>query len=54
MLGHSDVRITLATYAHVLPGMDESAARRIGGMLSQQKRISSNHLSTATAESSGN
>ena len=28
-LGHSTVRITLDTYSHVLPGMQEEAARSI-------------------------
>jgi site-specific recombinase XerD len=33
MLGHSRVGITLDTYSHVLPGMQESAARRMDGIL---------------------
>jgi len=31
-LGHSDVRITLQVYGHVLPGMQERAAQRLDGM----------------------
>jgi len=32
-LGHSDVRITLGTYAHVMPGDDESLACAINTVL---------------------
>ncbi|MBI3865904.1 MAG: site-specific integrase, partial [Planctomycetia bacterium] len=32
-LGHGDVRITLAAYTHVLPGMDKAAAGRFDTML---------------------
>jgi len=32
-LGHSDVNITLNTYAHVLPDMQRSAADRLGTLL---------------------
>jgi integrase len=32
-LGHSAIGITLDTYSHVLPGMQEDAARRIGEVL---------------------
>jgi len=34
-LGHSTVRITLDVYAHSLPSMQEEAARRFDGILSQ-------------------
>jgi len=33
-LGHSNVRITLETYVHVLPGMQRDAAKRIESLLS--------------------
>lgn len=33
MLGHADIRITLAIYGHVLPGMGEAAARVIASVL---------------------
>lgn len=32
-LGHADVSLTLNTYSHVLPDMQESAAKKIEGML---------------------
>jgi len=32
-LGHSSVAFTLDTYAHVLPGMQESATKKLGGLL---------------------
>jgi integrase len=32
-LGHSSIQITLDTYAHVLPQMEDQAADAIGGML---------------------
>lgn len=32
-LGHSDVNITLNTYAHVLPDMQQGAAARLGALL---------------------
>ena len=31
-LGHTSVVITLNTYAHVMPGMQEEAARIMGNM----------------------
>lgn len=34
-LGHSTIGITLDTYSHVMPGMQEEAARRIDNALSQ-------------------
>jgi len=36
-LGHSGVAITLDTYSHVLPGMQEEAAKRFGEVLQQAK-----------------
>ena len=35
MLGHSDVRTTLALYAHVLPGRDRDAAERAAAIRAQ-------------------
>jgi integrase len=32
-LGHSRVSFTIDTYAHLFPGMDEEAARRVGATL---------------------
>lgn len=32
-LGHSNVKITLDTYSHVLPGLQEAAAKQFGDML---------------------
>lgn len=32
-LGHSDISLTLNTYSHVLPGMQEEAAEKIDAML---------------------
>ncbi len=32
-LGHSDINLTLNTYSHVLPGMQEEAAEKIDAML---------------------
>lgn len=32
-LGHTGVGITLDTYSHVLPGLQEAAAERFDGML---------------------
>ena len=34
MLGHASVSITLGTYSHVLPDMQESAARAMDEVLS--------------------
>jgi len=33
-LGHSNIGITLDTYSHVMPGMQEDAARRLDDALS--------------------
>src|SRR5262245_58498450 len=35
-LGHSHVSITLGTYSHVLPGMDQAAAAKFDAMLAQK------------------
>ena len=32
-LGHADVALTLNVYSHVLPGMQEKAARKIDDLL---------------------
>ena len=32
-LGHADVSITLNTYTHVLPGMDQEAAAKIDDLI---------------------
>ncbi|NHN28550.1 tyrosine-type recombinase/integrase [Paenibacillus sp. S3N08] len=32
-LGHSSIRITLDTYSHVMPNMQQDAAQKIGSML---------------------
>ena len=32
-LGHADVSVTLNTYTHVLPGMDQEAAQKLGNIL---------------------
>ncbi len=32
-LGHSDITLTLNTYSHVLPSMQESAAEKMGALL---------------------
>ena len=32
-LGHSQISLTLDTYSHVLPGMQDEAARRMDGLL---------------------
>ena len=32
-LGHTDIKLTFNVYAHVLPGMQEAAAARIGGLV---------------------
>jgi integrase len=36
-LGHSGVAITLDTYSHVLPGLQEEAARRFDEVMQQAK-----------------
>lgn len=32
-LGHSDISITLQTYSHVLPGMQEEAAEQVAALV---------------------
>jgi integrase len=44
-LGHSTVGITLDVYSHVLPGMQEEAARRIDSAL--RKAIENQHRPVA-------
>ena len=36
MLGHSDIRLTMGTYSHVLPGVQEGAVGRLGALLSAE------------------
>jgi len=38
-LGHASAAMTLSTYAHLLPGADEDAAKRIDDLLSGSKRV---------------
>jgi integrase len=38
-LGHANANMTLSTYAHLLPGADEDAARRIDDLLSGSKLV---------------
>jgi integrase len=39
-LGHSSAALTLSTYAHLLPGADQDAARKIDDLLSpDSKRV---------------
>ena len=33
ILGHSQISLTLDTYSHVLPNIQEEAIRRLGGLL---------------------
>ena len=33
-LGHSDIRLTMNTYTHVVPALQEDAAARIDALLS--------------------
>jgi integrase len=35
MLGHSRISMTLDTYSHVLPGMQEEAVEKISGLFQQ-------------------
>ncbi|KPV41987.1 site-specific integrase [Alicyclobacillus ferrooxydans] len=44
-LGHSNINITLDTYSHVLPGLQQKAADDFGQLLSEKKRsnLNSNH-----------
>jgi integrase len=37
-LGHASVTLTLDTYSHVLPGMQEGATERLNALLSQASR----------------
>ena len=40
-LGHSSITLTLDTYSHVLPGMQEESAQKLNAMLFQHKITSS-------------
>jgi hypothetical protein len=46
-LGHSSVRLTLDTYSHVLPGMQEQAAKKLNAIL--KAADASADLDSATA-----
>ena len=35
-LGHSSIRITLDTYSHMLPGLQEAAAQRFDNFLTSE------------------
>ncbi|MNP32066.1 site-specific tyrosine recombinase XerC [compost metagenome] len=35
-LGHSSISITLDTYSHVIPGLQEAALKSLGGLLSNE------------------
>jgi len=32
-LGHASIQITLDTYSHVMPGMQEDAAAKVGALM---------------------
>lgn len=32
-LGHSDVKVTLSIYSHLLPGVQEEAAEKVAGLI---------------------
>jgi integrase len=36
-LGHSSISLTLGTYVHIMPGMQEQAAARMQGILENKK-----------------
>jgi integrase len=38
-LGHSDIGLTLNTYTHVLPGMQEEAAEKLNTMLTAPRKL---------------
>jgi hypothetical protein len=40
MLGHASITLTLDTYSHVLPGMQEGSAARLDALLSGAHRHS--------------
>ncbi len=35
-MGHSHINVTLDIYGHLMPGMDEQAARKIGALLKSE------------------
>ena len=43
MLGHASITLTLDTYSHVLPGMQEESAARLNALLAGAHR-SSDHI----------
>jgi len=48
-LGHSSIRITLDTYSHVLPGLQEAAAQRFDDFLSP-KAVETENVSKMLAK----
>jgi integrase len=38
LLGHSDIRITLGIYGHVLPGMQQEAMEKMDGLFGANER----------------
>jgi integrase len=38
LLGHSDIRITLGIYGHVLPGMQQEAMEKMDGLFGGNER----------------
>ena len=38
-LGHSTIAITLDTYSHVAPGLQEAAAKRFDDVLTQRHNV---------------
>ena len=38
LLGHSDIRITLGIYGHVLPGMQQEAMEMMDGLFGANER----------------
>jgi integrase len=44
-LGHSNIRTTIDTYSHVLPGLQEAAARRFDEMLDESNSPSQSNIS---------
>ena len=50
-LGHANIGITLDTYSHILPGLQERAAERFGEML--ESRLVAEDVSKMLAKGSG-
>ena len=44
LLGHATIAVTMDTYSHVLPGMQEEAAERIAELLAPTRRRHAKHL----------